>query len=293
MTTPYKPAGLDRGDGQYKAPHQLIEYSQTVFDTSLDDADRDFRPLDENRSPPDQQRALMVAFDVARIIRSRDTKALATFDLVRKHVAALDLTLPRLFRLNRFARNNAVRDSWYKADIECAAQGATFAEWREASRLVHRAALAILLDVPAQNRADAIELASLVREALEPPVPAQRRQVAKRLARYFAEMLDGQYILDAPTRWVWGFGDDSMAPAFPAGTNALYERQKGELVSGGYYIFRTRRLGKPTQLVRRYLHTTPTGLLAVEMFKDATGKPHRAYFDPKYWRPYYRIVRHW
>jgi len=26
--------------------------------------------------------------------------------------------------------------------------------------------------------------------------------------------------------------------------------------------------------------------------RNATGKPHRAYFDPKYWRAYFRIVRH-
>jgi hypothetical protein len=41
VSAPYKPAGLDRGDGHYKAPHQLVEYSPTIFDTSLDDADRD------------------------------------------------------------------------------------------------------------------------------------------------------------------------------------------------------------------------------------------------------------
>jgi hypothetical protein len=26
---------------------------------------------------------------------------------------------------------------------------------------------------------------------------------------------------------------------------------------------------------------------------DRAGKPHRAYFDPKDWHAYYRIVRHW
>jgi hypothetical protein len=28
------------------------------------------------------------------------------------------------------------------------------------------------------------------------------------------------------------------------------------------------------------------------MFKDADGKPRRSYFEPKWWRRYYRIVRH-
>jgi hypothetical protein len=43
---------------------------------------------------------------------------------------------------------------------------------------------------------------------------------------------------------------------------------------------------------RGYLHTTSAGRFAVEMFKDAEGKAHRSYKEPKYWQPYYRIVRH-
>ena len=151
----------------------------------------------------------------------------------------------------------------------------------------------ILLDVPAQNRHDAIQLTDLVANALDPLPKGQRRRVAKRLAHYFGAMLDGKHVLDAPKQWVWGFGDDGMEPAFPAGSNALYERHKGELVAGGYYIFHTRRPDKPTQLARRYLHTTPTGRIAVEMFKDATGKPHRAFLDSEQWHACYRIVRHW
>jgi hypothetical protein len=153
--------------------------------------------------------------------------------------------------------------------------------------------LSILLDVPAQNRHDAFKLAGMVADALDPPPKSQRRRVAKRVARYFGAMLDGKHVLDAPKQWVWDFRDDGMAPAFPAGSHALYERHKGELVAGGYYIFQTRRPGNPTQLVRRYLHTTPAGRIAVEMFKDATGKPHRAYLDPAQWHAYYRMVRHW
>jgi hypothetical protein len=285
MTAPYIPAGLDRGDGRPRAPHELVEYSSTIFDTSLDDADRDFRPSLESSTPPDQVRAREVAFDVARIMRGKgDHLALA-----RRHIEKLGLTLPRLFRLNRFARSNAVSN--HKVTID---HDITPAEWRAASRLVHRAALSILLDVPAQNRRDAIELASLAADALDPPVLTQRRRLARRLARYFGAMLDGKHVLDAPkSQWVWTFGNDSMAPAFPAGSTVLIERQKGELVAGGYYIFHSRRPGKPTQLVRRYLHTTPTGLFAVELFKDATGKPHRAYLEPDQWHAFYRIVRHW
>jgi hypothetical protein len=37
------------------------------------------------------------------------------------------------------------------------------------------------------------------------------------------------------------------------------------------------RCRKPVQLVRRYLHTTPTGLLAVEMFKELRQASHTAH----------------
>jgi hypothetical protein len=289
VTAPYVPAGLDRGDGHYKAPHQLVEYSPTIFDTSLDDADRDFRPSLENASPPDQQRAKAVAFDVVPIMLAKGNLA----EMVRRHIEGLGLSLPRLCRLNRFARNNAIHEPTTGLAAECEAQGTTAGQWRVASRLVHSAALSILLDVPAQNRHDAIQLVGLVADALDPPPKAQRRRVAKRLAGYFGAMLDGKHVLDAPKQWVWAVGDDSMAPAFPAGTNALYERQKGEPVAGGYYIFHGRAGSPPTQIVRRYLGTTPTGRFVVELFKDATGKPHRAHLDPKQWHAYYRIVRHW
>jgi hypothetical protein len=228
MTRPYIPAGLDRGDGQYKAPHELVEYSPTIFDTSLDDADRDFRPLQEISMPADQQRARDVATDVARIMQSKGNLA----ELVRQHIEGLGLTLPRLYRLNRFARNNAV--SGHKLAGQ---EGIPLGEWKIASRLVHRATLSILLDVPAQNRHDAIQLAGLVADALDPLPKAQRRRVAKQLARYFGAMLDGKHVPDAPKQWVWNVGDDSMAPAFPAGSNALYERHKGELVAGATTSF--------------------------------------------------------
>jgi hypothetical protein len=166
VTAPYKPAGLDRGDGQYKAPHQLVEYSTTIFDTSLDDADREHRPLTADPMAPDQQRARDLATDVADIMRAKGDH----LALTRQHIEGLGLTLPRLYRLNSFARNNAI--STYRL----VGQEGDIAEWRAASRLVHRAALSILLDVPAQNRHDAIQLAGLVADALEPPPKAQRSQ---------------------------------------------------------------------------------------------------------------------
>ena len=214
-------------------------------------------------------------------------------EMVRRHIEGLGLTLPRLYRLNRFARNNAIHEPTIGLAAKCEAQGTTANQWRVASRLVHSAALSILLDVPAQNRHDAIQLADLVANALDPLPKVQRRRMAKQLARYFAAMLDGKQILDAPKQWVSGFTNDSMAPAFPAGSNALYERHKGEPVAGGYYIFHGRAGSPATQIVRRYLGTTPTGRFVVELFKDATGKPHRAHLDPKQWHAYYRIVRHW
>jgi hypothetical protein len=76
----------------------------------------------------------------------------------------------------------------------------------------------------------------------------------------------------------------------------VIERHKGKLIPGAYYVFRFRGYccvgSVPAEVVRRYLHTTPTGRWAVEMFNDAEGNAHRSYKDPKYWQPYYRIVRH-
>jgi hypothetical protein len=236
VTAPYELAGLDRGDGQCKAPHELVEYSTTVFDTSLDDADRKFQSL-ENPMPPDQQRARDVATDVARIMLAKGNLA----EMVRKHIEGLGLTLPRLYRLNMFARNNAV--SGHKLVGQ---DSIPLGEWKVASRLVHGAALSILLDVPAQNRHAAIKLAGLVADALDPLPKVQRRRVAKQLARYFGAMLDGKHILDAPKRWVMSFANDSMAPAFPAGSHALYERHhdKGSL-SLGQWLTRLVRSGDP------------------------------------------------
>jgi hypothetical protein len=179
VTRPYVPAGLDRGDGHHKAPHELVEYSTTIFDTSIDDADRDYRPLAEaegDRTAPDQRRAFMLAFDVARIMRSKGDH----FARTRKHIASLNLTLPRLARLNRFARNNAVRDSkWYNSDAECAAQGVTYGEWQAASRLIHRAALSMLLDVPHKT----VRMPTLLPGSyVTPLMHRRRRNVAKRLS---------------------------------------------------------------------------------------------------------------
>src|SRR5471032_1425325 len=67
---PLRACWLDRGDGQYKAPHQLVEYSPTIFDTSMDDDDREHRPDAADPMAPDQQRARDVASDVVQIMRT-------------------------------------------------------------------------------------------------------------------------------------------------------------------------------------------------------------------------------
>jgi hypothetical protein len=202
--------------------------------------------------------------------------------------------LPRLAQLNRFARSNAMQHFKSEADDAVMERGCTWREFRAASLLVHRAATSMLLDVPARNCSDAMAIAELVRDALDAPPPAQRRKVAKRLAYYFTAMLDGQQILGGPVQSAWSFGSDDMAPAFAAGSRAVIERHHGELVPGGYYIFRfrSRRRDCAYNTVRRFSHITPTGRWAVEMFKGENGKPSLVYFDPKYWRVAYRIVRH-
>jgi hypothetical protein len=157
---PLRACWLDRGDGQYKAPHQLVEYSPTIFDTSMDDDDREHRPDAADPMAPDQQRARDVASDVVQIMRTTKGSNCVLARRVRQHVEGLGLTLPRLHRLNRFARNNAV------SPCRVVGQEGDVGLWRGASRLVHHAALSILLDVPAQNSNDAIELAAMVAAAL-------------------------------------------------------------------------------------------------------------------------------
>jgi hypothetical protein len=91
-----------------KASYELVEYCSTIFDTSLDDADRTHTDLPGGGMilPPDQERARKVA-DCAVLIMLSKGDHLAK---MRKHIASLGLTLPRLMRLNRFARSNAMRD---------------------------------------------------------------------------------------------------------------------------------------------------------------------------------------
>jgi hypothetical protein len=286
---PYTPSGLTDAGGHPKAPHELVEYSSTIFDTSLDDADRkhtvtvigrDFVP------PPDQERARKMADYAVRLMRSKGDH----LALMRKHIASLDLSLPRLVRLNRFARSNVLPYFKCAPDAGIKEPGITWGEWRAASQLVHRAALSILLDVPARNASDAMVLAELVREALEAPEKAQQRRVAKRLARYFSLMLASVYRLSGPQQFVGTVQNDMMEPGYMKGTRIIYQRCRGELVPGVDYIFRSR--GNDIEMIRRFSHLTPTGRWSVEIFKGPDGRPSRQNLEPSSWRPAYRILRH-
>jgi hypothetical protein len=85
----YIPAGLTHPDGHPKAPHELVEYSSTVFDTSLDDADRRFNSLAKGDCAPlEQIRARTVADAVVAIMRSKGDHLAKT----RKHIVSLGLT---------------------------------------------------------------------------------------------------------------------------------------------------------------------------------------------------------
>src|SRR6266851_2427326 len=162
-----------------KSSHELVEYCSTIFDTSLDDADRTHTDLPggQIKTPPDQERARKMADYAVRLMRSKGDH----LAMMRKHIASLGLTLPRLMRLNRFARSNAL-PCYGNSD-----------KTRAGALLVHRAALSMLLDVPARNASDAMALAEMVRDALAAPEKAQQRRVAMRLARYFTLMLANVY----------------------------------------------------------------------------------------------------
>jgi hypothetical protein len=259
-----------------KSSHELVEYCSTIFDTSLDDADRTHtdRPGGGIISPPDQERARKMANYAVRLMRSKGDHLAK----MRKHIASLGLTLPRLARLNRFACSNAMPD-YGNSD-----------KTRAGALLVHRAALSMLLDVPARNASDAMALAEMVRNALAPPEKAQQRRVAKRLARYFTLMLANVYRYSGPVQYTGIVRTDQMEPGYKQGSRIVYQRC-GDLVPGVDYIFRARgRNG--TEMIRRFSHVTPTGLWSVETLKGDNGKVGTQRLEPWYWRPAYRILRH-
>jgi len=159
---------------------------------------------------------------------------------------------------------------------------------------MHRAALSILLDVPACTWRDAGELADLAATTLDPLPKAQQRRVAKRLTRYFAAMLAAQVRLDGPQQYVTTIQGDGMAPALSEGDQVVYERHRGKPIPGAYYIIAWRsRDGSKHTAVRRLSHITSTGRWAVELFNGTDGKPRLDYFSPKHWRLASRIVRHY
>jgi hypothetical protein len=260
-----------------KSSHELVEYCSTIFDTSLDDADRTHTDLPDGqiKTPPDQERARKMADHAVRLMRSKGDH----LAMMRKHIASLGLTLPRLVRLNRFARSNALPG--YGSD-----------KTRAGALLVHRAALSMLLDVPARNASDAMALAELVRDALAAPEKAQQRRVAKRLARYFSLMLAHVYRYSGPQQFVRTVDSDMMEPGYTKGSRIVYQRCRGELVPGVDYIFRARgRNG--IEMIRRFSHITPTGLWSVETLKgESSGKVATQRLEPWDWRPAYRILRH-
>jgi hypothetical protein len=120
-------------------PNTILRNDTTIFNTSLDDADREHTglPGGDFVPPPDQERARKMADYAVRIMRSKGDH----LAMMRKHIASLDLTLPRLVRLNRFARGNAMTDRYGKSGDAPKQQGVTWGQWRVASLLVHRAAL--------------------------------------------------------------------------------------------------------------------------------------------------------
>jgi hypothetical protein len=88
------------------------------------------------------------------------------------------LSLPRLYRLHRFARNNAIHAPTTGLAAECEAQGTTAGQWRVASRLVI-ARLCPSCSTFRHRTATTPSSLLLVADALDPLPQSQRRRVAK------------------------------------------------------------------------------------------------------------------
>ncbi|WIM10050.1 hypothetical protein [Enhydrobacter sp.] len=142
-----------------------------IFDSYTDDEDtrirRDADGTQMSSLAFTRQRAV-AAYALSVIARYGDgEKGLA---LVRKHIVGLDLPPERINRLREYAVHSARphRPGWagsfpddHLVTWECAGCH-TYGEWRRANRLVMRAALLILLDVPLRCPSDFRQFVEIV-----------------------------------------------------------------------------------------------------------------------------------
>ena len=124
--------------------------------------------------------------------RGNDAKAFAS---MRRYVVALDLIPSRINRLRSIAHSESIpgMGPWPKADSEKRLDGVcTWGEWRAAARLVMRAALSVLVEVPLRSSQDAYDLIGLLLDAPGALAKAQQVRAIDKAHRYLVSAITGE-----------------------------------------------------------------------------------------------------
>jgi hypothetical protein len=171
-----------------------------IFDSYTDDEDTRIR------HDADGTQMSSLAFTRQRAVASYALRVIARYgdgkrslELVRKHIVGLDLPPERINRLREYAVHSARphRPGWagsfpddHVVTWEC--EGChTYGEWRRANRLVMRAALLILLDVPLRCPSDFKQFVELVSGWPGALPKALQRKVLDRIQPYLTARVTG------------------------------------------------------------------------------------------------------
>ena len=203
-----------------KLPWELVEYSVSSFETSLDKVDREAPWQDgvgHTGSSPELQRLDDLLPLVVAILGKRDAAA-----RVRRMITAMGLSLPRLERLRSCS---VPRWADRLEDRE-----------RKAYALINQVSSEMLLEVKPKNGADLKYLMAL---AMATELPKSRqRALLERFTRGLCKAMAGEPI---DGRWlgVLETATSDMAPHYPEGSKFVVSRVKRsrDVVLGRDYCF--------------------------------------------------------
>ncbi|MPZ33032.1 MAG: hypothetical protein GEV13_18915 [Rhodospirillales bacterium] len=256
-----------------KPPCELVEYSASLFDTSLDDTDRKAPWRDgvgHTGSSPELQRLYDLLPRVVAILGKRDAA-----NRVRRMIEAMGLSLPRLERL-RSCLSSAPR--W---------PGKTEDHERKAYKLIQQASSEMLLSVKPGNTSD---LLYLIRLAASTDLPkARRRALLATCTRGLRRAMANKPI-DGRPLGVLEIVSNHMAPHYPAGSKVVVSHVKRtcDVVIGRDYGFVGRKhySYEPLTLARL------TGATRRAWLVEFLSEPGKITSLPRYvWRPAYAVER--
>lgn len=166
----------------------LSNYRPAAYDGA--DREADFNDGDVLPSPEFTRVRAVVKVALRALVLGRgDSQALAQ---VRKHIAGLDLPAYRLVRLKDLTAHEVWPADRQPAGLRMRGEACTHGQWRQAAYLAHRAALALLLDVPPQSYADVRDQLDMLFETSSEALQAkQRRALLARMEWHVARMIAG------------------------------------------------------------------------------------------------------